>query len=170
MNDESLPQAAWDWLLRAEGAALSDDPADRGGRSRYGIAETHHRAAWAEGPPSAAQARAIYARDYWRAYHCHELPLARGLLLLDLLVQHPPRVAAKLWQRSVGAQADGLIGPNTLRQSRAIDTARLHDRYFRRRALHYHAITLANASQARFLDGWFARLFRLHGYVQALAP
>lgn len=160
-----LPDLAWDWLLLAEGG-YSNAKADPGGRTQYGIAEKSHPEAWANGPPTEADARAIYSRHYWEAYHCGDLPLRLGLMLLDLVVQHPPAVAVRLWQQCIVAHpVDGILGPETRRKGQKADAAQVMDAYFPTRALHYAQLVSGNSSFAPFLRGWQARLFRLQRYL-----
>lgn len=60
------------------------------------------------------QARAIYRRRYWEPAGCDHVPAALRFPLFDFAVNSGPSRAARLLQRSVGAEEDGSIGPKTL--------------------------------------------------------
>lgn len=160
-----LPEPVWRWVLICEGREVNH-PEDLGGRTDYGIAQHFHPQEWADGQVTEAEARGVYTRDYWQAGRCHELPLLQGLLLFDLLIQHPPAAAAKLWQQILGGiKVDGTIGPKTVAAAQAAHPPRLVERYFPRRAVHYLDIARANTSQLAFIQGWMGRLFKLQRYL-----
>lgn len=163
-----LPEPVWDWLQAAEGR-FADVPGDRGGRTDLGITVAFHPQEWSDGRITEAEAQTVYLRDYWAPARCGELPLPQGLLLFDLWVQHPPKVAARLWQQSLGGlKVDGLIGDQTVAAGKAADLARLQERYFPRRSVHYMDIVRADSLQAKFLQGWMSRLFKLQRYLLAI--
>lgn len=155
----SLPDFAAAWVLSAEGGYV-DDPVDRGGATKYGISQRSYPDLDIQAL-TRAEALAIYARDYWHAYRCGDLPPALGLLLFDGVVQHRPKTAVQIFQMAVGVRADGLIGPVTLQAGQHASLEYVLDAVLVRRADLYVTLVGANSSQARFLDGWLARLFRL---------
>ena len=118
-------EASVGFVLAAEGV-LSDDPGDPGGLTKYG----HDQASW---PATLARlpadvrstmpthvalltrAQAIVAYDwaYWRWAHCDLLPPPVALLVFDATVNGGSPV---VWlQHAVGAETDGVLGPDTLR-------------------------------------------------------
>lgn len=90
-----------------------DHPSDPGGRTKFGISQ---RAYPSEDIASLTLARAklIYARDYWMAARCHELPERLAVELFDAAVNHGIRPAVKWMQAALGVQADGIVGPVTI--------------------------------------------------------
>lgn len=162
--DDLLPDRAWIWIRQTEGG-VSFNQADRGGRTAYGISERAHPEVWLNGAPTEAQARAIYARDYWIACQCHVLPEPLGLMLFDLAVQHGRRTATRIWQQALKIQADGLLGPKTVDAAIKANPTLLIDSYFPLRAEYYAFLAKADSSQAIFLLGWFGRLFRLERFL-----
>lgn len=167
-RDLDLPEPVWQWVQIAEGRGVHH-PADLGGRTDFGITQKFHPQEWADGKVTEAEARGVYARDYWDAGRCGELPLPQGLLLFDLLIQHPPAVAARLWQQVLGGlKVDGDIGDKTVAAGRAAQLPDLVERYFPRRSVHYLDIARANTSQLVFLQGWMLRLFKLQRYLLAI--
>lgn len=161
---EELPDAAWAWILRAEGGEV-DDPDDRGGYTRYGISQ---RAYPNEDIASLTKARArqLYCQDYWQRAGCDRLDDARlAVVHFDAAVNHGVGRAIRLLQEAAGVTVDGLIGPETLGAANGGDPRILIVELLGRRALFYHKIVSSDDSQGRFLRGWLLRTFRLQRHV-----
>lgn len=56
----------------------------------------------------------LYKTNYWDAIKADDLPSGVDVSCADLCVNAGPRRAAKVLQKSVGAKADGKIGPQTM--------------------------------------------------------
>lgn len=109
-------------VMRAEGwDKYTDHPADRGGPTKWGITLK----SWGDylGKPvtafnvrgiTEAEARRFYLDKYVREPGFASLPDPLLSLVVDSGVNHGPRAATKWVQRSVGAKADGFLGPITL--------------------------------------------------------
>lgn len=97
--------------------------ADRGGRTSWGISELAHPDEWQPGPPSRARAAEIYRDQYLGPF----LPWVSDMRLLEILfdwrVNSSPRSVILALQRAVGADDDGVIGP----QTRALVTRAIED-------------------------------------------
>lgn len=166
------------FVLKAEGG-LSDDPADRGGRTNLGVTEgTLARArrdgvAGAENVDSLTRevAAAIYRAYYWKTCRCEELPAPIDLAVFDAAVHMGPTAASRQVQRALnllGAEPplaeDGLIGPLTLEATR-----RLPEKWRFRAARVALAVRSAalldiaarSVTQRKFLSGWLNRLDRV---------
>lgn len=114
---------AFDILLKHEGG-FSDHPADRGGKTRYGITEAVAREVGYRGDMRELPldlAKRIYRDRYWDAVRAEELPEAVRYAVFDAAVNSGPRQAALWLQRAVGVKDDGIIGPQTLAAVRATD-------------------------------------------------
>jgi lysozyme family protein len=61
-----------------------------------------------------ADARAIYARDYFAPVRGPELPPALAVLAFDAAVNCGASTARRLLQLAVGVTADGVLGPRTM--------------------------------------------------------
>ena len=99
-------------VLGREGV-LSDDKADNGGLTKYGIAQKFNPGVDVKNLTREG-AIEIYKANYWDPCRCGELPWWAALLTFDAAVQHGCNPARKLLQETVGATADGQIGPKTL--------------------------------------------------------
>jgi len=109
-------------VLKAEGwDKYTNDPADRGGPTKWGITLK----AWEEyrGHPvsehdvqfiTEAQARDFYEKLYVVGPKFNQLPEKLIPLVVDGGVNSGVRAASKWVQRAVGAKQDGWIGPETL--------------------------------------------------------
>jgi len=117
-------------VLKAEGwDKYTNDPADRGGPTKWGITLK----AWGEyrgrdvseqdvQAITEAQARDFYEKLYVIGPKFHQLPPMLVPLVVDCGVNHGVRAASKWVQRAIGAKQDGWIGPNTLTQVAGTNT------------------------------------------------
>jgi lysozyme family protein len=118
---------AFDILLRHEGG-FSDHAADPGGKTRFGITEAVAREVGYRGDMRELPldlAKRIYKDRYWDAVRAEELPEAIRYAVFDAAVNSGPRQAIRWLQRAVGANDDGIIGPQTLAAVRAADPERV---------------------------------------------
>lgn len=178
----------------------SHDPADRGGETWRGISRRNwpRWPGWAvvdrekarlriAGAATAAQISALirslaadteldaltadfYRQHFWLAFRCHEMPPRVGVCMFCAGVNHRPDTARRLLQRALRVTADGLIGPVTMAAARRADPDELVPEMLSYRAQLYHDIVVSNSTQARFLRGWFRRLFLLQRFVLSEVP
>lgn len=164
-NDSEHFTKTVNWLIDALEGGDSHHPADLGGLTRFGISQ----AAFPKvdiGRLTRAGAIALYRQHYWDANGCDGLPPALAVGVFDGAVQHRQGVGARLLQQCLGVSADGVIGPVTIAAAQRRDVAETMIQYLSRRAEFYHLIVVGNSSQAVFLRGWHARLFRVHQFAQ----
>lgn len=160
---KTLPDTCWNWILSAEGGEVNN-AADRGGHTRYGISQrAYPDIDIASLTPD--EARDIYARDYWEAAHCNQLPEPVATAHFDAAVNHGVWRASILLQRALRVAEDGIIGPVTLARVEQADPLQLLLDMLGHRALFYHRIVANDASQNRFLHGWLLRTYRLTIYL-----
>jgi lysozyme family protein len=145
------------FVLDAEGGdRITNDPADPGGLTKFGISKRAYPAldiaALTEG-----DAAAIYVRDYWDKCHCSELPNPVAIIVFDAAVNQGVSAATKMLQEAIGTTPDGVIGLRTLEGAWAKGDALLPE-LVARRALAYARLPTVG----RFGLGWFRRLARVH--------
>lgn len=107
-------------VLRHEGGYVNH-PRDPGGMTNLGVTRRVWEA-WTKKPASEADMRALtpamvaplYKAQYWDAVRGDSLPSGVDYAVFDAAVNSGPAQAARWLQRSVGANADGRIGPATL--------------------------------------------------------
>ena len=114
---------------------LVDNPADRGGLTKYGISQSAYPKLDIASL-TADQAAAIYKRDYWDAIKADQLDPAIREMAFDAAVNQGVN-----WTKTALEQAKG--DPNVFLQLRE---------------QRYRQIAAANPSQQQFLAGWLNRL------------
>ena len=117
---------AFTHLIGNEGG-YSNDPADPGGETNWGVTK---RVAVANGftgdmhAMTQDDAKAIYKPLYWDTVHGDDLG-DLAFHIFDAAVNSGVGQAIKWLQQALGVTADGVIGPATLAAVQAADTARL---------------------------------------------
>ncbi len=108
-------------LLGHEGG-YSDHPDDPGGATMWGVTE---RVARAQGYQGAMRdlpidtAKAIYRALYWDAIRADDLPPALRYAVFDAAVNSGTQQSVRWLQAAVGADVDGMVGPQTMMMARA---------------------------------------------------
>lgn len=116
---------AFDALMGREGE-YSNNPADTGGETMYGITERVARAAGYIGSMRMlprVTAKAIAKRNYWDPARCDEMDPRVAFQVFDTIFNGG--AAVKWLQMSAGASPDGVIGPATLAAVKLADPLKL---------------------------------------------
>jgi lysozyme family protein len=142
---------AVEFVLEHEGE-YSDDPADTGGRTKFGISQ---RAYPDLDIPNLARGEAveILRRDYWEKCRCSELPAGLDLLVFDAAVNQGPGAAARMLQKVLRVAQDGIVGAITIRAAHSFD-ANVRQEFIARRAYQYALVPQV----MRMGLGWYRRL------------
>ena len=162
-------------IIKNEGGFINH-PQDRGGPTKYGITERtlanhlgHEVSIFDVQHLSLELAKDIYESEYYYAPKINKLPEELQLQVFDMAVNHGPRRAIKLLQKTLnrcGVEAisiDGFIGNQTLSAIKKILSTGRHSLKFLNnalvdnRCLYYEAIVSNNPSQNVFLKGWIRR-------------
>lgn len=154
-----------------------NDPADPGGETYKGVARkmnptwagwAHIDAARGAGFPANLEADAVlqgcvksfYQFSYWGPAGCDAVPDVLKFELFDFAINTSapgrPATAIKCLQRAVGADVDGVLGPNTLLHVNSLAPAALF-RKFAAQVIRYYT-GLDPTLRARYLGGWMNRL------------
>jgi len=150
---------AVDLILAHEGG-YSNDPADPGGETNYGISKRAFPGIDIK-KLTRLQAIELYREHYWQPLKCDQLPSGTDLMAFDAAVQHGVPTAAKLLQQAAGVVADGHIGPITM----AAVTKQGTCREFAARRMELYA-SLNHFK--RFGGGWSRRLMTIFERAIAL--
>lgn len=147
-------------ILQLEGGR-SNHPADRGGLTKYGISQRAYPKlsidALTEG-----QAREIYRRDYWQPNFDRIADQSKAGKLLDLCVNLGPKGGVTVLQQALNdegcaVEVDGQFGPRSLMAVNLMPLREFLRTVRARQVRHYVDLTLKDASQLAFLDGWIRR-------------
>jgi len=143
-------------ILKREGGYV-DHPSDPGGETKYGIAKRSHPK---EDIKNLTKERAteIYEKEYWTPSKASSLPGSLQETYFDMVVNMGQRRAVKILQKACNSKGcklvvDGLIGRNTIRESKKIDDSRL--KVFR--ILFYTDLITRKPKLADFIVGWIRR-------------
>ena len=134
----------------------SNNPADPGGETRYGISKRAHPDVDIKSL-TLDQAKAIYLRDYWTPASCDRMPEKIGHLVFDAAVNHGVTTAIKLLQRALKIPDDGIYGPNTHGTLTARDMSETANMLMAERAI-YMTTCIAWPT---FKRGWMKRCFEI---------
>ena len=152
-------------IISREGGYV-DHHADRGGPTNFGITLAKLRD-WRGSQSLTAndvrmmrreEAALIYAHDYIRRPGFHLI--ADNHLrhhVIDFGVNSGPGTAARKLQQVVGADQDGVIGPETLNAIRRMGASKVNNLLMAERIRFYGRIVSGDHSQAAFLNGWLNR-------------
>lgn len=177
------------WLLRpdVEGGEVNH-PADRGGHTKYGIADAADgkKDGMADldrdGQPdiairdlTPAHTELFYRANYWLPARCDRVDSVCPLIaiaLFDGAVHHGPGRSVRQLQQALGILADGVLGPQTLRVL-AAKTGRDGGRalllgLLEIRASYMLGIVRKDPSQWANAWGWVNRLLRLQNHLLSI--
>ncbi|MGZ8066657.1 glycoside hydrolase family 108 protein [Aeromonas salmonicida] len=188
MLPDTFPSALA-WLLRpdVEGGEVNH-PADRGGHTKYGIADAADgkKDGMADldrdGQPdiairdlTPAHTELFYRANYWLPARCDRVDSVCPLIaiaLFDGAVHHGPGRSVRQLQQALGILADGVLGPQTLRVL-AAKTGRDGGRalllgLLEIRASYMLGIVRKDPSQWANAWGWVNRLLRLQNHLLSI--
>jgi len=118
--------ACYDASRISEGGYVNR-PTDNGGPTNFGVTQRSYNAyRQREGKPlrdvrqiEQAEVRAIYQVDHWDECKCDLLPKGLDFAVFDFSLNSGPGRSIKYLQKTVGAKADGNIGPLTIKAVQA---------------------------------------------------
>lgn len=152
-------------VIRREGAEFTNDPADAGGPTKYGITQAT-LSRWLEQPATIADVQNITAEDARRIYRFLYVEEPRfdeiddavlQGLVVDCGVLHGQARAAGWLQAAVGVKQDGKIGPVSIAAVNAARPLQLFLRICARRWRYMGEITQDKPDNLKWLEGWCNR-------------
>lgn len=146
-----------DVIQKEGGSRMTNDPNDFGGRTQFGIAESSNPLPWKDGKVTEDEAREIYKRKYYfgPGFDKIENPRLQGQMV-DFGVTSGPRLAIQKVQEIVGAEVDGVLGPETLGKISTFQ-GDVNRELVKSRIKMIGRIVVKNPSQLKFLNGWLNR-------------
>lgn len=169
MFDEAYP-----FILKEEGGFVND-PSDSGGATNRGVTQvTYDAFRESMGHDKRAvqyltkdETKKIYSR-IWEACKADQLPMGLNLVHFDFAVNAGNRQAAKILQRTVEVNDDGIIGPKTMAKVAAADPETAIVMYSELRRNFYRSLASARPKDLKFLKGWLLRTNRAERTALAL--
>lgn len=184
------------FTARWEGG-LSDDAADRGGLTKFGVdlAMMRDIASTQAGRDTLdsmgiilpvtrntiknlteTQAASIYRWQAWEMLNLDQIPLRPAVVLYDAAVNSGPRQSVFFAQRGYNAcvaygqplDTDGIMGPATRKAMQQADTDKILMAMLDQREQFFNDLVRAKPSQEVFLAGWLNRVTDLRRYVRGL--
>lgn len=107
-----------------------------------------------------ATARDIYKQNYYEAPGIDKLPADLKETVMDMYINAGSN-AIKILQRKVGADVDGVLGPNTIQA--VIDSDLTKDDYADARIEYYTNLANKKPKLKKYLKGWKARANKYRG-------
>lgn len=160
-----------DEIIKKEGTAYTNDPADRGGPTKFGI--TQATLSWYRKTPvtpedvkalTLDEAKAIYQQRYIlgpKFNLIQDLDISGSAMLysniVDFGVMSGPQLAIIHLQEILSVPADGVLGPQTLGALQQSDLVQVNKQLVSRRCLMAARLCKKDPTQVRFLVGWLQR-------------
>jgi len=149
-------ESAFAFVISHEGEYVNH-PQDPGGETKYGISKRQYPDLDIKNL-TLRQAREIYYNDYWqiiKGNHIDNQEIAEQIF--DFAVNAGVRRAIKYAQRVCGAEADGIMGPITLKAINEI-LPEMFLNFYRLARIHYYFRLSRFTSYRTFLYGWLKRV------------
>lgn len=136
----------------------TNDPADLGGRTQFGISEKANPEAWLDNKVTEEEAREIYKRKYVFGPKFDKI-LDTGLRaqLVDWGVNSGPAIAIQALQRILKVTVDGVLGPETFHALEQKNAILVNNALLKERILMLCRVVQKNPSQLKFLTGLVSR-------------
>lgn len=155
------------FVLKHEGG-LTDNPADPGGITKFGISLRSYPELGRDGIISLTRddAIAIYWHDWWRRYRYGEIdPLDVATKVFDFAVNMGPANGHRILQRALveagqtHVVVDGAIGPQTIGAANTADPGRVMQAMRHHAAEYYYRLAKRRVESRQFLFGWLNRAY-----------
>lgn len=159
---------AFKYVMENEGG-YSDNPADRGGKTNYGITISTYsfflnRRATDDDMKSITEKTAedVYRKFFWVPL-CLDMVVSDSvaIAMFDQAVNRGPGTVAREVQKLIGVPADGIIGRHTLDAINDYSSNLLVKDIADCAEANYKILVARDETQKVFLDGWMNRVERL---------
>ena len=155
--------------LQARKVGFVNIPADRGGVTKYGIAQNANPTINVINLNLVGAQTAFYSK-YWLLGKCDKIKSPISILHFDGCVNIGVGRSSKFLQVAIGLtgnDVDGQIGPFTLSTLNAADSTTVINNLSRQRIAFYNGLVSSNPSQQIFLAGWLRRVNEVTAFALA---
>lgn len=149
----------WTFIKKWEGgSAITNDPKDTGGLTKYGISKVNNPDIDVANLTE-MDAQLIFEERYYIPAKCEEIPAFMRLVHMNCAVNCGVKTSIKTLQRVLGAKVDGIAGPQTIgRANHYFKGPRVFvGWYLTYQAMYYFNIVERRRSQHKWLRGWIRR-------------
>ena len=166
----------FEYILSVEGG-YSNDKADKGGKTKYGIIEVEARKYGYQGDMKNLTkeiAEDIYKNKYYLSNNLDKIKDKRVALSIADWTINSGSWGLKKAQQVVNILkgdilvVDGRIGEKSIEAINSINPEMFLTQYHDLQRKFYHAIVNSNSSQSVFLKGWLNRVIRKEEYIQGM--
>lgn len=161
-------EACFAHIIDVEKAVYTNRSADRGGPTKFGITQRSYSDFLGyHAEPSEVKnmtvevAKIIYKTRYYDPMRLSELSFPIACVLFDIGVNRGPGTAARIMQRVVGAEVDGILGPESRGLIDASDEKQLIVKFLLWVIEDYVDIVRSDITQLANLKGWLNRAMHL---------
>jgi Glycosyl hydrolase 108 len=165
------------FVLQWEGSKFTDDPADRGGPTRYGVIQVRYdQYRKAKKLPTQSvrnitrpEVDEIYSTYYWVPVQGWRFHPSVGAAVMDFGVNSGPSRSIKYLQRALSRPQTGKLNEGDIAAANAQNHLKLAQRLIADREAFLRGIVNGNPSQGKFLRGWLNRTRDLSKLVKEFA-
>lgn len=156
-----------DEIITREGKKYTNDPADRGGPTKFGITLATLRDYHHDDAVTAEEVEDLTEDEAKRIYRALFVDRPKFALiandnirafLVDWGVNSGPKRPIKALQGLVGVPADGILGTFTASKANSADQRWLYNALIQARMEFVDAIVAHDPTQERFIKGWHNRI------------
>lgn len=158
-------------IIKWEGGnRFTNDPLDRGGATKYGIAlntlKSNHYDINHDGKVNVDDVKSLQLDDFKHILKVHYWDRWKADMIVNQSIAN--LVVDWLWgsgkyaiiypQRLLGVPADGIVGMKTINALNGTNQKDIYNKVWEARKKFYYNIVKSNPSQAKWLKGWLNRL------------
>ena len=163
-------QEAFNFTIGHEGGYVNN-PNDPGGETKYGICKRDYPKEDIKNL-TIDRAKEIYYKNYWLPSYSNDLvalnfPLT-AIVLFDTAINCGCKTSKILLQKSIGVEADGMIGKQTVNGLKLYKDLDMCNRLLDRRKEYYDLIISKNIKLSVFKKGWYNRINNLRKRIETL--
>lgn len=163
-TDPDVIEGLYDTRDRRRKVGYVNIPSDRGGETKYGIAQKPNPEISVRDLNLEA-AMDVYFHKYWLRSACDRLPYPLTIIHFDGCVNHGVGRGCRILQQALGVDDDGVIGRQTLEALEHTDVHSVVSRIADIRRTFYQNIVRRDLSQGMFLKGWMIRIDEVYNYT-----
>ena len=175
-TSDDVFNSIFEYILDVEGG-YSNDKADKGGKTKYGIIEAEARKYGYKGDMkdlSKEVAEDIYKNKYYLSNNLDKIKDKRVALSIADWTINSGNWGTKKAQQTVNILkgdvlvVDGVLGEKSIQAINSINPEMFLTQYHELQRKFYQAIVDHNASQIVFLKGWLNRVARKEEYIKGM--